>query len=108
MNPPLDDASARRRRTGLAFAVIDLERVLKIAQGAIDLLMISQRRTASGNRLSQHVPDFVAQADKFGAGPPCRRYERACDPIRRQAGPVKGFADIDVAKPGYFRLIQEK
>src|SRR5689334_8728225 len=45
----------------LAFAVVDQERVLEIAELAVGLAMVAQRRAAGLDRLVQHRVDGVDQ-----------------------------------------------
>src|SRR5215813_3903156 len=54
-----DHAAAARHATHLAFSVIDLERMLEIAELAGGLAMIAQRRAAGLDRLIQHRVDGI-------------------------------------------------
>ena len=54
LGEPLDDAAASGGLAFLAFAVIDLKRMLEIAEFARGLAMIAQRRAAGLDGLVEH------------------------------------------------------
>src|SRR2546429_4403172 len=56
-----DGAAAARGLALLALAVVDLERMLEIAEFARGLAMVAQRRAAGLDRLVQHRVDFFHQ-----------------------------------------------
>src|SRR6478735_8286861 len=62
LDQPAHDAPAPRRGAGLALPVIDPEIVLEIAERAIGVRVIPQRRAARGNRLLENLPDDSGKA----------------------------------------------
>src|ERR1700730_9197182 len=82
----------------LALAVVDLERMLEIAELAVGLAMIAQRRSASLDGLVQHRVDRRHQAAGVIGRLALFCRERCGQPSRRQMGTKKCLADIDVAE----------
>src|SRR5258708_1588024 len=94
--PPHDAAAAR----GLAFftlAVVDLERVLEIAEFAVGLAMLAKRCAAGLDRLIEHrmnsrpQPLGVIGRLTFFC---CQRRRRSS---RRQMRAIERLADVDIA-----------
>src|SRR5690606_25209891 len=82
LDDALDRAVASGRCAGMAFAVVDVEGVLKIAERSVCLAIIAQRRTAGSDRICDNSTDGSGQplgADRgssllasYGAGEPAR------------------------------------
>src|SRR5579859_8278911 len=81
-------------RAGLAFAPIDRPAVLEIAEFAVRLHIVAQRRAAGRDRLLEHL------ADRRGEALGARGADRGGEPARREARAVERLAGIDVAEPG--------
>src|SRR3954447_23300618 len=64
LREPPHHAAAAGGDAGLAFAAVDLERVLEIAEFAGGLAVVAERRAAGGNGLVQHRMDRLDQADR--------------------------------------------
>src|SRR5947209_8443971 len=54
LHDALDRAFASLRRALLAFAIVDAEIVLKVAELAVGAAMIAQRRAAGADRIVEH------------------------------------------------------
>src|ERR1700690_921429 len=67
LGDPADHPAAARSGAGRAFAVVDRERVLEIAEGAIRLAVIAQSRAPRLDRLLKDRVDRLRQCDG-GAG----------------------------------------
>src|SRR5229473_1757002 len=101
----LDDApdalGAGAAGAGLALPAIDRPAVLEIAELAIGLDVIAQRRPAGLDRLAENL------ADRRGEPLGPRADDRRGEPARRQPGAKERLADIDVAEPGDDALIEQ-
>src|SRR5947207_9562646 len=86
--------------TGLPFSAINCPVVLKIAEFAVGLNIITYRRAAGRNGLCQDGFDPCRQPVR---PPPA---DRRGQPSRRQPGAIERLADIDVAEPGDDPLIK--
>ena len=109
LDETLYDAAATRGLAFLALAVIDLERMLEIAEFARGLAMIPQRRTAGLDRLVQHrreSPSPSVWHDRSGSDLFGR--QRRGQPARRQLRAIQRLADIDVAKPRHHALVEQR
>src|SRR5229473_2216484 len=102
----LDDApdalGAGAAGAGLALPAIDRPAVLEIAELAIGLDIIAQRRPAGLDRLAENL------ADRGGEPGGTRPGHRCGEPARRQTGTKESFADIDVAEPGDDPLVEQR
>src|ERR1044071_1318324 len=87
--------------TGIAFAAVDRPAMLEIAELAIRLHVIPQRRSASLDRLPKHIPDRLGEASGTDA-----RHGPGKTP-RRQPGAIERLAYIDVAEPGDDPLVEQ-
>src|SRR5580700_3268329 len=76
--------------------------MLEIAEFAIGLDIVAQRRSAGLDRIAQHRPD--RRREFLSAGPGHGRGEAP----RRQPGPIKRLADIDVTEPGDNLLVEQR
>src|SRR6185437_738768 len=103
-----DNAAAARGLAFLAFAVVDLERMLKIAELTRGLAMVTQRRAAGSDRLIEHRMDGADQPPRMIGGPGLSGRERRGQSSRRQLRPEQRFADIDVAEPCDHALVEQR
>src|SRR5450631_2771670 len=108
LGEPLDDAAAAVCLAFLAFAVINLDRVLEIAEFAGGLAMVAQRRAAGLDRLIQHRVNGIDQA--FGV---IGRFSFFCrqgrgQSSRRQMRTKQRLTDIDVAEARDHALIEQR
>ncbi len=76
--------------------------MLKIAEFTIDLDIIPQGRPTDSYGPLQHLFDGPCQLCELG--PP----NTPGGPLRPQSGLEKGFADVDIAKSGHHRLIEQR
>src|SRR3984893_13562989 len=104
----LDDSVAARGLAFFAFAVVDLERVLEIAELARGLAMVAQRRAAGLDRLVQHRVNrgdqpfgVIGRLALFGG-------QRRGRSARRQMSAKQRLADIDIAEPGDHALVEQR
>src|SRR5438445_75975 len=74
-----------------AFLAVHRPAMLEIAEFAVRLDIIAQRRAAGLDRLGQHLADGGRQS--FGPDPD----DAAGEAARRYPGPVQRLADIDIA-----------
>src|SRR5450631_4235932 len=103
-----NDAATPRGLAFLAFAVINLERVLEITEFAGGLAMVAQRRAAGLDRLIQHRVNGIDQA--FGV---IGRLSFFCrqgrgQSSRRQMRTKQRLTDIDVAEARDHALIEQR
>src|SRR6516162_2839679 len=84
------------------FAAVDRPAMLKIAERAIGLDIIAQRRTSCCNRLGQDRPDRRSQPLR----PPAA--DRRGQTAWREPGAEQCLADIDVAEAGDDPLIEQR
>src|SRR5580704_16116299 len=104
-SPGLDDAAhalgAGATGAGFALAAVDCPAVLEVAELAIGLDIVAQRRAAGLDRLGKHRFDgggkLVGAATRHGGG----------EPARRKPGTIERLADIDVAEPGDDALVKQ-
>src|SRR5215204_5426727 len=108
LDEPPHGRAAALRRAALALAVVDAERMLEIAERAVRLRVVAQRRAAGLDGLAQHRADLLRQATGALARIAGGRRERARGGFRMQPGPEQRLADIDVAEPGDQALIEER
>ncbi len=85
LHDALDVAAAAGRRAGLAFAVVDREGMLEIAQRAVGLHIVAQRRSAGGDRIGDDRTDRLGQAFALSRWPSCRPW-RSCPPRAAATG----------------------
>src|ERR1700736_729089 len=102
------DAATPGGLTFLAFAIINLKRMLEIAEFAGGLAMVAQRRAAGLDRLIQHRVNGIDQA--FGV---IGRFSFFCrqgrgQSSRRQQRTKQRLADIDVAEARDHALIEQR
>src|SRR5437764_12763748 len=101
----LDDAAhplgAVAPRTGLALAAVDRPAMLEIAELAIGLHIIPERRPAGLDGLGEHIPDRLCQPRRTHPG------DGTGEPTRRQPCPIERLADIDVAEAGHDPLVEQ-
>ena len=102
MHDPPHGAAAVATRAGLAFAPVDLEPVLEIAELAVGRDVVAQRRTAGFDRRRQGFPDRPGQP----AG--ARGAHIGGEAAGRDPGFEQALADIDIAEPGDDPLVQER
>src|SRR5262245_48359063 len=95
----LDLAGAAR--AGMAFMLIDLPAMLEIAELAIRLDIVAQRRAAGRDRLLEHRLHGPGEA----LGPLALHGLR--QPPRREAGAEQRLRGIDVADPGDDPLVEQ-
>src|SRR5690242_10672508 len=95
-------------QASLAFAVIDREIVLEIAELAIGPDVIAQRRTTGGDCRLEHRTDRIGKP--VGAIERSSRSarDRARRPVRRQARLPQRLADINVAEAGNETLVHQR
>src|SRR4029453_9990394 len=86
-----DGAAAARRLALFAFAVVDLERMLEIAELARGLAMVAQRRAAGLDRLVQHRVDLLHQPPRVIGGLALFGRNRRGQPPRRQMRAIERF-----------------
>ena len=93
--------------TRLAFAVIDLKIMLKIAERAIGATVIAQSRTARLDCILEHSLDGIDQF--FGAfiRVAVSTGNRGGDPFRGQPRAEQRFTDINIAEAGNDTLIAQ-
>src|SRR4051812_13153889 len=114
LRKPPHDAAAAGAFAFLALAIVDLERVLEIAELAGGLAVIAQRRAAGLDRLVQHSVNCLDQPfcmiGRFAAGGTLGllRRQRRRKPPRRQMRPEQRLADIDIAEPGDDALVEQR
>src|SRR5215467_2331873 len=101
-------AGASRRHAALAFAVIDAEVMLEVAELTIGLTVVAQRRAAGLDRILKHRADRADQllgalVGRARAGRDCRRQA-----FWRQARLVQRLAHIDVAEPCHYLLVRQR
>src|SRR5262249_36532579 len=96
----LDDPAAFAARTGLALAIVHLETMLEIAERAVGLDVVVERRAAGLDRLGDDLAQCRCQplgARRDLAG---LRGDRSGRPPGRQLCPPQCLAGIDVADAG--------
>ena len=98
----------RGAAAGGALFAIDQEGMLEIAERAVGLAMIAQGRAAGGDRLLQNGADRGGKSFGLGGRLAACAGDRAGLAQRRQAGAMKGFADIDIAEAGDEALIEQR
>ncbi len=103
-NAPL----AARRRTGRAFLVVNPEGMLEIAERAVGLSVVAQRRAAGRERRVENLADRAREAPERSFRPAGGRDQPAAGGERRNPGAVQRLADIDIAEPGDHALIQQQ
>ena len=75
--------------------------MLEIAERAVGLRIVLQRRTSCGNRFLQNGADAGGQL--FALVP----VQRASLPERGQSGPMQCLADIDIAETRNLFLVEQ-
>ncbi len=106
LHDTLDGPSAAGIGTSLAFAIIDPERMLEIAQRAIRLDMVAQR--GSPATMASAITSRTHSARSPAAALPCPSCQRAFRPHAwRETRAVERLADIDVAEPGNHCLVEK-
>src|SRR5215218_4197630 len=108
LHEPPYRAAAALGRAALAFAVVDAEAVLEIAERAVGLGVVAQRRAAGLDGLAQHRADLACEAMGALARLAGGGRERARRRFRMQPRPEQRLADIDVAEPGDQALVEER
>ena len=110
--PALDDAGDRpvaaAARAGGAFAVVDGEGMLEIAELAVGLTVVAQRRAAGFDGFLQHVADRRGQRARCGGRPALGVGEQRSGSGRADARAVQRLADIDVAQSGDALLVEQR
>src|SRR5579863_1840999 len=91
LDDALDAGAAVAARTAFAFAIVDGEVALEIAELARRVDIIAQARAADRNRLIEHTLDRCGETRRALA------LHRSRQPLRRQTRPIEAFARIDVA-----------
>src|SRR6266700_5781479 len=104
----LHDAAAARCLAGLALAVVDLERMLEIAELARRLTVVAQAGAAGPDGVIQHGVDCIDQSLRMIRRLTFLGRQRRGDPARRQMRAVQRFADIDVAEPRDHTLVEQR
>src|SRR5207253_7586206 len=99
LNEASYDAAAAFSLAFLALAIIDLERVLEIAEFARGQAMIVDRGAAGLDRLIKHGMNCAHQPRGVISRLSLLRRQRCRQPARRQMRPVQRLADIDIAEP---------
>ena len=95
------DGSAGAFSTLLSFAAIDVEARGEIAQLAVGLREVAQRRAAIANRLLQHFADRRHQAFEL------RLCDLATGFARMDARAPQRLGHIDIAEPGHDALVEQ-
>src|SRR5665213_3929856 len=103
-----DDAAATDGLAFLAFAVVDLERMLEITEFAGGLAMIPQRRAAGLDRLAQHRVNGGDEALGMVRGFTLPCGQRRGQPPRRQMRAEQRLADVDIAEAGDHALVEQR
>src|SRR5207244_9884928 len=88
--------------TRLALLAVDRPAVLEIAEFAVRLVIIAQRRAAGLDRLAEDLAHRLGEPGGACAGDGRRQ------PARRDPGAVQGLAYIDVAEPGDDLLVEQR
>src|SRR5215217_5837228 len=87
LDEPPHGRAAALGRAALALAVVDPEAVLEIAERAVRLRVVAQRRATGLDRLAQDGADLLRQAMGALARLAACRRERARRSFRMQPGP---------------------
>ena len=95
-----DGCAAARAR--FAFAAVDRERVLEVAELAVRLAVVAERRPAGVDGVEQHC----AHGGGEGLGLARRHVRRQAQ--RRDARPPERLGEIDVAEPGHQPLVAQR
>src|SRR6266576_5403380 len=98
LGEPPHDSATPRGLAFLAFAVVDLKRVLEIAEFAFGLAMVAQRRAAGLDGLIEHRVDRRDQSFRMIGGLSGFGRQRRGQPSRRQMRTIQRLADIDIAE----------
>src|SRR5258708_10753863 len=104
----LHQTTAFRGVAFLALAVVDLKRVLEIAEFTRSLAMIAQRRAAGLDRLVQHRVDSSDETPGMVGRLALSRGQRSGQTTRREMRAEQRLADINVAQPGDDALIKQR
>ena len=92
----------------MVLAVVDAKAVLEIAERAVGLTMIAQRRAAGRDGFEKNLADRSGEpVGALGRSAVLAR-EAAGGAARRQAGPMQGLADIDIAEARDERLVEQR
>src|SRR3569623_2105529 len=108
LSEPLHGATTAARPARLALAIVDLKRVLEIAELARGLAMVAQRRAARLNRGVQHGADRNNEPHGMVGWRAAAIGQRGSLPFRRQMRAKQRLADIDVAKPSDDALVEQR
>ncbi len=107
LGDPGDRPAAARPRADRAFAVVDRERVLEIAEGAVRLTVIAQSRAPRLDRLLEDLVDRMRQCDG-GAGRTAASVGENVRGFRRiEPSAKKRLTDVNVAEFGDALLIEQ-
>src|SRR5262245_55627552 len=103
-----DAAATSFPQASRALTVVDAEPIREIRRVRCRRAVTLLPRKAPRDRLVQHLLDRRHQMPRRStrATHPCR--DRGGTALRRQAGAIERFADIDVAEPGDDTLIRKR
>src|SRR5690606_28544681 len=107
LHPPLDCATAARAGAHTPRTIVDRKAVLEIAERAVRLAMVAQRRTPSRDRLGNHGVDRRCEPVGRHTVLPRVFGERACRAKWRQTRTMQRLADINVAETSNHTLIEQ-
>src|SRR5690348_3444681 len=102
LHDPFDAGPTIATRTTFAFAIVDGEVALEIAELARGADVIAQARAADRDRMIEHALDRLRQARGAFA------LYRPRQALGRQPGPVEAFAGVDVADADDHALIEQR
>src|SRR4051794_38503045 len=108
LHEPPHRPAAALRGARLAVAVVDPETVLEIAERAVGLGVVAQRRAAGLDGLGENGADLACEAMRLLARLAARRRDRARRGLRVKPRPEQRLADIDVSEPGDQALVEER
>src|ERR1700759_967364 len=101
------DAAAAFGVARFAFAVVDLKRMLKIAELSRGLAVVAQRRAAGLDRLIEHGVDRFHQPPRVVGRFAFFGRQRCRQSSRRQARAKQRLTDIDVAEARDDALVEQ-
>src|SRR5215469_1674809 len=102
LHDPFDARAAIAARAQFAFAIVDGEVALEIAELARGVDIITQARPADGDGMVEYALNGLGQTRGAFA------LHRARQPPGRQASPVKALAGIDIADADDDTLIEQR
>ena len=107
MNNPSHNASTSCFFARLPFTSVHGKLVSKVPQRAVHAGKIVQGRTACVNGFGDDVLDVAREFNQALGGRPVFSHQATGVPSWRNAGPVQGFANVDVAHANHRFLVEK-